>query len=104
MQAFLDQNTLNSSNQILFQNKFGQFKENILPHVFLVMAKSHYTYTIVSKVVKITYVVCETFAREKEHQYMTSNDTRGSNTITNNHNCLMGTITFEVYHITPHIS
>ena len=52
------------SNQILFQNKFRQFREHILAHVFLVMAKSHYTYTIVTKVAKIMRVVCETFARE----------------------------------------
>ena len=26
---------------------------------------------------------------------------RKSNALTHNHNCLMGTITFEVYHITP---
>jgi len=56
------------SNQILFQNKLGQFREHILPHVFLVMAKSHYTYTIVSKVAKNMRVVCETFARE--HKYI----------------------------------
>jgi len=47
------------------------------------------------------HIVCETFAREKEHHYMTSNDTGGLNTITHNHNCLMETITFEVHHITP---
>ena len=35
----------------------------------------------------------------KSH-YITSNDIRGSNTITHNHNCLMGTIAFEVHHIT----
>ena len=99
--AFLDQNTLNMSNQILFQNKFGQFREHILPHVFLVMAKSHCTCTIVSKVAKIMHVVCKTFAREQEHYYMTSNEIWGSNTITHNHNCLMGTITIKVYHITP---
>ena len=32
---------------------------------------------------------------------MKSNDIGGSNTFTHNHNCLMGTIIFEVYHITP---
>ena len=89
--AFLDQNTLKMSNQILFQNKFGQFREHILPHVFLVMAKSLYTYTVVSKVAKIMCVVCETFVREQEHHYMTSNDIGGSNPITHNHNYLMGT-------------
>ena len=31
---------------------------------------------------------------------MKSNDKRESNTSTHNHNCLMGTITFEVHHIT----
>ena len=65
------------------------------------MAKSHCTCTIVSKVAKIMRVVCETYAREQEHHYMTSNDIGGSNTITHNHNCLMGTITFEIHHITP---
>ena len=89
------------SNQILFQNKFGQFREHILPHVFLVMAKSLYTCTVVSKVAKIMRVVCETFEREQEHHYMTSNDIGGSNTFTHNHNYLIGTITFEVHHITP---
>ena len=64
MQAFLDQNTLNMSNQILFQNKFGQFRKYILRHVFFVMAKSHCTYTIVSRVAKSMRDVCETFARE----------------------------------------
>ena len=29
-----------------------------------------------------------------------NNDIRGSNIFTHNHNCLMGTITFKVYHIT----
>ena len=46
-------------------------------------------------------VVCETFAIEQEHHYMKSNDIGGLNTITYNHNYLMGTITFEVHHITP---
>ena len=69
------------SNQILFQNKFGQFREHILLHVFLVMAKSHCTCTIVLKVAKIMRVVCETYAREQEHHYMTSNDIGESNTI-----------------------
>ena len=46
-------------------------------------------------------VVCETYAREQEHHYMISNDIGGSNTITHKHNCLMGTITFEVHHMTP---
>ena len=89
------------SNQILFQNKFGQFRELILPHVFLVITKLHCTCTIVSKVAKIMRVVCETFAIEQEHHYMTSNDIGGSNTFTHNYNCLMETITFEVHHITP---
>ena len=65
------------------------------------MAKSHYTCTVVSKVAKIMCVVCETYARKREHHYMTSNDIEGSNTITPNHNCLIGTITFEIHHITP---
>ena len=43
---------------------FRQFREHILPHVFLVMAKSHFIYTIVSRVAKSMRVVCETFARE----------------------------------------
>ena len=88
---FKIKNTLNKSNQILFQSMFGQFREHILPHVFLVMAKSLYTYTVVSKVAKIMCVVCETFVREQEHHYMTSNDIGGSNPITHNHNYLMGT-------------
>ena len=46
-------------------------------------------------------VVWETFAREQVHYYMTCNDIGGSNTITHNHNYLMGTITFEIHHITP---
>ena len=33
--------------------------------------------------------------------YMKSDDIRESNTFTHNHNCLMGTITFEIHHITP---
>ena len=60
----LDQNTLNMSNQILFQNKFGRFREHILPHVLLVMAKLHCTCTIVSKIAKSMRVVCDTFARD----------------------------------------
>ena len=64
------------------------------------MAKSYCIYTIVSKVAKIIHIVCETFAREQEHHYMTSNDIGGSNTITHNHNYLMGIITFNVHHIT----
>ena len=70
------------SNQISFQNKFGQFREHILPHVFLVMAKSQSTCTIVSKVAKIMCVVCETCAREQVHHYVKSNDIKRSNTIT----------------------
>ena len=86
------------SNQILFQNKFGQFREHILPHVFLVMAK-HCAYTIVSKVAKSMGVVHETFAREQEHQYVKSNDIGRSSTFIHNHNYLMETITFKVHSI-----
>ena len=39
----------------------------MLPHVFFVMAKSHCTYTIVSKVAKHMRVVCETFAKEYKY-------------------------------------
>ena len=40
--------TLNKSNQILyFKNKLKQFSEHTLTHVFLVMAKSHCTYTCI---------------------------------------------------------
>jgi len=88
------------SNQILFQNKFKQFREHKLLHVFLVMAKSHYTCIIVSKVAKSMRAVCETFAREQVHHYMKSNDIGGSSTFTYNHNYLMETITFKVHHIT----
>ena len=80
---------------------FRQFREHILPHLFLVMAKSHCTCKIVSKVAKIMHVVGETFAREQVHHYMTSNDIGGSNTITHSYNYLMRTITFKVHHITP---
>ena len=39
--------TLNKSNQFLyFKNKSRQFSEHTLTHVNLVMAKSHYTYTL----------------------------------------------------------
>ena len=60
----LIKNTLNKSNQFYCKNLFRQFREHILPHVSLVMVKSHCTYTIVSRVAKSTHVVCETFARE----------------------------------------
>ena len=63
------------------------------------MAK-YCTYTIVSKVAKSKGVVCETFAREQEHQYVKSNDIGRSSTFIHNHNYLMETITFEVHHIT----
>ena len=33
--------------------------------------------------------------------FMKSSDIKESNTTTHNHNCLMGTITFEVHYITP---
>ena len=56
---------------------------------------------IVSSAAKSMHVACETFAREQKHHYMTSNDIGGSNTITHNHNYLIGTITFKVHHITP---
>ena len=65
------------------------------------MSKSHCTYTIVLKVAKSMRVVCETFARGIVKYYMKSNDVGGSNIFTHNHNCLMGTITFKVHHITP---
>ena len=38
--------TLNKSNQF-YKNKLRQFSEHTLTHVFLVMAKSHYTYTCI---------------------------------------------------------
>ena len=79
--SFLDKNTLNKSNQNLFQSNFRQFRELILPHVFLAMAKSHIpshvflvmfyciiTFdTIVSKVATSMRVLCDTFAREYKY-------------------------------------
>ena len=49
----------------IFKNKLRQFSKFILPHIFLVMAKSHSTCTIVSRVTKSMRIVCETFARSK---------------------------------------
>ena len=49
----------------IFKNKLRQFSKLILPHIFLVMAKSHSTCTIVSRVTKSMRIVCETFARSK---------------------------------------
>ena len=73
-----------------------------LPHVFLVMAKLHCTCTIVSRVVKSMWVMFETFAKRISVSLDEEcDDIRESNTSTHNHNCLMGTITFEVHHITP---
>ena len=49
--------TLNKSNQILyFKNKSRQFREHKLTHVFLVMAKSHYTCTCIKS--SKEYVLC----------------------------------------------
>ena len=45
-------------------------------------------------------VMCENFARKHKSHYMKSNDIKESNTSIHNHNYLMGTITFEVHHIT----
>ena len=57
---------------------------------------------IVSRIAKSTRVVCETFCkRAYVNHHMQSNDIRRSITSTHNHNCLIGTITFKVHHITP---
>ena len=95
-------NTLNKSNHFYCKSMFIQFREHILLHVSLVMTKSHCTYTIVSRVVKSMHVMCETFARRISVSLDEKcDDIRESNTSIHNHNCLMGTITFEVHHITP---
>ena len=64
------------------------------------IAKSHCTYTIASRVVKSLRVVCETFARSIIVLSYENNDIRESRTFTRNLNHLMGTITFKVHHIT----
>ena len=93
-------NTLNKSNQFYCKNMFRQFREHILPHVFLVMAKSHCTYTIVSRVEKVCVLCVKLLQESISKSLYESNDIVGSNTFSHNHNCLMGAITFEVHHIT----
>ena len=58
--------------------------------------------THVSKVAKSVRVVCEKHNKCAQVSHiMTIWDIRKSNTFTNNHNCLIGTITFKVHLITP---
>ena len=65
------------------------------------MAKSYCTCTTILRLAKSMCVVCETFARSISVLSYENNDIRESKTFTHNHNRLMGTITFEVHHITP---
>ena len=53
--------TLNKSKQFYFQKQVKKFSKVILPHAFLVIAKSHCAYTIV--LAKRMHVVYEIFAR-----------------------------------------
>ena len=59
--AFIDlehTHTLNKFNQFyIFKNKLKQFSKHILTHVFLVMAKSHCTYSCIKSSKRIC-VLC----------------------------------------------
>ena len=62
----------------------------------------HIVPTHVSKVAKSMRVVCENIARVQKFLILWRFKIWGDLIhFTHNHNCLMGTIIFEVYHITP---
>ena len=63
---------------------------------------NHIIPTQVSKVAKSMHVVCENIARVHKYLILWRFKIWGDPIhFTHNHNCLMGTITFEVHHITP---
>ena len=68
------------------------------------MAKSHCTCTIVSRVSRVakSCMLCVKILQESMSvSSYENNDIRESRIVTHNHNCLMGTITIEIHHITP---
>ena len=65
------------------------------------MAKTHYTCICIKSSKKYACCVWKHNKCAQVSHIMMIWDMRTSNTLTHNHNCLMGTITFEVYHITP---
>ena len=64
------------------------------------MAKSHCTCTIVSRVVKSCVLYVKLLQESISVSLYENNDISECRTLTHNHNRLMGTITFEVHHIT----
>ena len=70
--------------------------------MFLVMAKSHCTCTCIKSSKEFLRVVCENITCV--HKFLTLwwfEMWEHQGTLTHNHNCSMGTITFEVHPITP---
>ena len=65
-------------------------------HVSLVMA----TYTYIKSSKEYEYCVWKHNKCAQVSHIMTILDMKTSNTLIHNHNCLMGTITFKVHHIT----
>ena len=65
------------------------------------MAKSHCTCTCIKSSKEFACCVRKHSKSTYVSHIMTIWDMRKSNTLTHNHNCLMGTITFEVHPITP---
>ena len=83
-----------------FKNKSRQFSEHTLTHVFLIMAKSYCTCTCIKSRKEFACCVktsqnCISVSCYDDLRYEKINLTH------NNHNCLMGTITFKVHPITP---
>ena len=64
------------------------------------MAKIHCTYTCIKNSKEYACYVWKHNKCAQVSYIMTIWDMRTSNTLTHNHNCLIGTITFEVYPIT----
>ena len=64
------------------------------------MAKSHCTCTIVSRVAKSCVLYVKLLQESISVSLYENNDISECRTLTHNHNRLMGTITFEVHHIT----
>ena len=94
--------TLNKSNQFyISKTKLRQFSEHTLTHVNLVMAKSHCTCTSIKSSKEYCVLCVKNITRlHKCVHVMTIWDMRKSLLLTHNHNCLMGTITFEVHPMT----
>ena len=92
--------TLNKSNQFYISKTSYDNLLSIHQHVFLVMAKSYYTCTCIKSNKEFACCVWKHSKSAYVSHIMMIWDMRKSHTLTHNHNCLMGTIIFEVHPIT----